>query len=631
MGTSASRRYCGLCHARLASDNRGQFCSPCQRAESSPPEVPPEFWLNEELRHALVRERHIGHAIRAIRNHPYHGYRGIPQEKAAKWLSISQSQLARIENGRPVTDLDRLANWARTLRLPQELLWFSLPEETKADNEAAGPESISPLFPASSPLPLAAPEPALPTIARQPTLLRTLITERHWQRFETFEIQFSRAAKELAEREGEPCLARVRVSARQYERWYSGKVKTTPHPNACRILEHMFGLPVKQLLGPANAESREALERALRGGEATRNVVPTDVYSSSGDDLPNADSQVGGDVERRAILSGIAALSLPPLSRSFMNYTYSRESHARSLPTSVPPEIVGYFRSQIEGHYVADLLLGPRQLVTMVTSQYEILSNLADTAREDKTRFELLRIGAAYAGFITWLYQDSGNYLNATMWANETLEIAHRIQDIQLISHALVNKAMLYADLGNGKATVELSEAALNPGGALCAKVRIQAMQQAAHGYSMVDDRSRVDELLDGASELIAFIDDDFPWGDASRRSAFYIEAQRATCYGRMRLAGEACSLWQEVVGGLPSEFQRDKGVYLARHASVAVMYGQPEKASALIGEAVPIASHTGSARITQELRKAWRQFKPWHDTATGREISGMLADVGIE
>lgn len=33
----------------------------------------------------------------------------------------------------------------------------------------------------------------------RPTLLRALITERHWQRFGTFEAQFRRAAHELAE------------------------------------------------------------------------------------------------------------------------------------------------------------------------------------------------------------------------------------------------------------------------------------------------------------------------------------------------------------------------------------------------------------------------------------------------
>ena len=132
MGTSATSRYCSRCGARLASDNAGVTCRPCRRAQEAalaPPEVPPEFWENDQLRDALVMERHIGHAVRSYRKHPFHGQRPISQETAARWLSVSQTQLSRIENGRPIYDLDRLMQWAKMLRIPPELLWFALPDE----------------------------------------------------------------------------------------------------------------------------------------------------------------------------------------------------------------------------------------------------------------------------------------------------------------------------------------------------------------------------------------------------------------------------------------------------------------------------------------------------------------------
>ena len=40
-------------------------------------------------------------------------------------------------------------------------------------------------------------------MAGEQTLLRALITARHWQRYETFAVQFERAARKLAEEEGE--------------------------------------------------------------------------------------------------------------------------------------------------------------------------------------------------------------------------------------------------------------------------------------------------------------------------------------------------------------------------------------------------------------------------------------------
>lgn len=137
MDVSAPRRYCADCGTRLASDNKAATCGPCQRAaaktELSPPQVPPEFWDNDQLRDALVKERHIGHAVRSYRKHPHHGHREISQEVAARWLSVSQTQLSRIERGRPVYDLDRLIQWANKLQIPPELLWFSLPGEGEED------------------------------------------------------------------------------------------------------------------------------------------------------------------------------------------------------------------------------------------------------------------------------------------------------------------------------------------------------------------------------------------------------------------------------------------------------------------------------------------------------------------
>lgn len=92
----------------------------------------------------------------------------------------------------------------------------------------------------------------------EPTLLRVLLTARHWQRWPTFEAQFHPAAARLAEQEGEPSLAKAAVSERSFERWYSGGVKSLPRPDACRVLEFMFGHPVAELLSPVTAARRPA-------------------------------------------------------------------------------------------------------------------------------------------------------------------------------------------------------------------------------------------------------------------------------------------------------------------------------------------------------------------------------------
>ncbi|MGQ0772815.1 MAG: hypothetical protein ACT4NY_00080 [Pseudonocardiales bacterium] len=93
-----------------------------------PPEVPDEFWEYPVMRDALVR-RHMGGVIRAFREHPLHGRQTISQSTVAGWIGLTQAQVSRIETGPPIVDLDRLTDWALLLRIPEEYLWFSLPEK----------------------------------------------------------------------------------------------------------------------------------------------------------------------------------------------------------------------------------------------------------------------------------------------------------------------------------------------------------------------------------------------------------------------------------------------------------------------------------------------------------------------
>jgi tetratricopeptide (TPR) repeat protein len=70
----------------------------------------------------------MGRVIQAYRQHPWHG-RPLAQEIVAGWMCLTQTQLSRIETGPPLTDLTKLIQWARVLRVPPNLLWFKLPGE----------------------------------------------------------------------------------------------------------------------------------------------------------------------------------------------------------------------------------------------------------------------------------------------------------------------------------------------------------------------------------------------------------------------------------------------------------------------------------------------------------------------
>jgi tetratricopeptide (TPR) repeat protein/DNA-binding XRE family transcriptional regulator len=77
---------------------------------------------------AALSTHHMGKVIRAYREHPHHGRRGLTQATVGEWAGISQGQLSDIERSHPINNLEQLISWALLLDIPQEHLWFLLPD-----------------------------------------------------------------------------------------------------------------------------------------------------------------------------------------------------------------------------------------------------------------------------------------------------------------------------------------------------------------------------------------------------------------------------------------------------------------------------------------------------------------------
>lgn len=168
-------------------------------------------------------------------------------------------------------------------------------------------------------------------------------------------------------------------------------------------------------------------------------------------------------------------------------------------PQQVDPALIDYFQAQLEGHYRADMLLGPHDLIGTLGPQYQLIDKLTRSATGE-TRRGLLRVGAANAALIGWLYQDAGDLAAAAFWRGVTQEAALRALDPHLVGYAMVNSAQVRTDLGDGAGVVDLCEAALSDD-QVVPKIRIMALQQQAHGASLVrhSGRAEVDRLIDAA------------------------------------------------------------------------------------------------------------------------------------
>lgn len=297
----------------------------------------------------------------------------------------------------------------------------------------------------------------------------------------------------------------------------------------------------------------------------------------------------------------------------------------------VAPELLDYFRTQLSGHYTADMYLGPLYLIPTVQAQTELITRLAGAA-DAPVRRGLLEIGTAYAALLGWLYQDAGHRVASAKWRDTTLALAHRCGNSRLISYALSNMAMLALDNNNdGRTVVDYARAALAVGPNLSPKVRVIALQHEAQGHAMLGDRATADRLLDDAVSLIGRIDDEHPWGNSCRRTLHHLEVQRATCYGRTgsaRDATDAAALWDEIMDSMPESARRDNAVFRARQSAVLARVPDPDRAVWAAAEAAEAAEATGSARLRSELKAVPSHARAWLDTSAGRELRALVGSV---
>jgi hypothetical protein len=291
-------------------------------------------------------------------------------------------------------------------------------------------------------------------------------------------------------------------------------------------------------------------------------------------------------------------------------------------------ETVDYFSGQLSSHWQTDRDLGPHVLATTAVAQAKTVLDAVDASRGG-LRNDLLHLATAFSGFVAWLHQDIGDVATCSRWLDMTLELAHKAGDPQLLAYGLTCKAMLRADLDDGVGAVELAQAALSNADALGPKATVMAKQQAAFGHALLGERSAVDRLLDEIAEVLEDASTNEAWGgDRLRRTpAQVVDAQRATCYGRLGLADGAASLWANLPVHESTE-SRDRGVYLARHATALLDVGEPRQAARLAAEGLNDLHRTGSARMRREFGRLHDKAIPWTGTTAGRDLGDVLDGI---
>src|SRR6266487_659497 len=392
-----------------------------------------------------------------------------------------------------------------------------------------------------------------------PTLLRVLITERHWQKFPTVERQFRRAAAELADQQGEPELAKVTVSARQFERWYSGGLKTEPYPDACRVLEFMFGYPVGRLFAPAREAARDV---GARSASPARGVA---ARPDSGGSLLAASEDI-----RLEMADALTCAGRPDID-------YLADGVAQHAVDSLetPPEQM--LRRLVGDYQQAGFLLGDRHLLRHQRDLYLVVAQLGVLIAD-----ELMVLGKP---------------VHARSWHEMTCRVADDTGDDALRAHVRALAAMLPLYYGDPAEAVRLARQAQvissdrrYVAGAVAAALEALACAQlgdressrtavaaARRSFESLDDGQRAESVFGFSERRWRFYDSrthsllgDFPAAVAGQQRALdlypphvvgdraLLLLDRARCLVLGNDIADGLLAAGEVLTGLPAEHRTD-------------------------------------------------------------------------
>ena len=249
-----------------------------------------------------------------------------------------------------------------------------------------------------------------------------------------------------------------------------------------------------------------------------------------------------------------------------------------------------------------DNLAGPQPLVNIAPQQLRFVEDLLSNAR-GKDRKQLLRVGARYAEFAGWIYQDTGALNSAMQMSSIALDFAQEADDEALISYILMRRSNIATDAKRPELALKLANAALDKAADLPPRYRAVALRQRAHAYVQLDESGECASALELAlkfAERSADSDNDL----AQYCTPEYVEMEAAHCWIELRQADKAIGTLQHSLEGWKPEFRRDLGLCLARLAVAHASSGQIENALIVADRALAIACETRSFRTEDQLAR---------------------------
>lgn len=271
-------------------------------------------------------------------------------------------------------------------------------------------------------------------------------------------------------------------------------------------------------------------------------------------------------------------------------------------PEKVSPEILAYLSTVLAEYVKADRLIGPRYLVPAVQSQLPLIEQLCQSSRGPDRR-GILAMGAQFAEFCGWLYQDSDQAEHAVFWTYRALDYAQELNEPQSIGYILMRRSNIATDFGRPGQALGLANASLAALGNLTPQIRAASLRQVANAHALLSERREFEAAVDQAlMQAEAGADQDVN-GIAAYCTPSYVEMEAGMSWVRLGETDTAVEVFEQSLRTWPTgQETRDRGLCLARLATATAAQGDFGRSCQAGNEAVAVGLSTGSARIRRQL-----------------------------
>jgi tetratricopeptide (TPR) repeat protein len=312
------------------------------------------------------------------------------------------------------------------------------------------------------------------------TLLKALLGERHLQTHPAFCREYTAVAHRI-----DPRLVVTAPGREQYQRWLSGKVKTRPHPDHCRVLERMFpGHTVTQLLAPPGRRSDDqpaSQDRTDPVHEEEKDTNRRELLFLGGAAMAGA----AADLVWREPGRMLTALDTSSVGQGRLAELFQEATQLGVRVIKVPP-----------GTLAAEAMMGFREVRELIGDKQTLASHR-----------ELVRVAAMFGTVVGEIMFNEGQFALAQRWYNVARRAALEVGDQYLADIALSGSTYLPTYSADPRGVLALVATRLDEAPAASPAIawlwafraKAHALLNEQHAFETCIERSR--RALDGSPD----------------------------------------------------------------------------------------------------------------------------------